>query len=244
MSTFLLIHGGGHGGWCWEHVVPMLVAQGHRALTPDLPGFGADQTPPDEVSIDLWARSIVDVLQSQPEPVILVGHSQGGLAISQAAEYAREYITALVYLTAFLPRDGETATDIWNSLRFDDGECLIEIAVSSDGKYLDYDGTSARAALYGETPTALASKALTRLMPTPAAAFNDPIHLSASRYGTVPRFFIECIRDRAIPLRLQRAMHTASPCRAVYAIDTDHSPFLSTPGELVNILLTVASIRG
>jgi pimeloyl-ACP methyl ester carboxylesterase len=244
MAVFVLIHGGGHGGWCWEYVVPLLEAQGHRVLTPDLPGLGADRTPPLEVSLDLWGRSIVDMMRDASEPVILLGHSQGGLAISQAAEYAPELVKTLIYLTAFLPRDGEVAGDLMNLIKFEEGESLVVISVSPDGQYLDFEPSCARAALYGDTPDARAELALARLVPTPATVFGAPIRLSGSRYGAVPRVYIECLRDRAIPLRLQRAMHTASPCRKVLAIDTDHSAFYSAPEQLVSLLLAIDAEGG
>jgi pimeloyl-ACP methyl ester carboxylesterase len=241
MAVFVLIHGGGHGGWCWEHVVPLLDAHGHRVLTPDLPGLGADRTPALEVSLDLWGRSIVDMMRGASEPVILLGHSQGGLAISQAAEYAPELVKTLIYLTAFLPRDGEVAADLMNLIEFEDGESLVQISVSPDGQYLDFEPSCARAALYGNTPDARADLALSRLVPTPATVFCSPIRLSCGRYGAVPRVYIECLRDRAIPLRLQRAMHRASPCQMVFAIDTDHSSFYSAPEQLATLLLAIAA---
>jgi len=106
MSTYVLVHGAWHGGWCWHKVVPLLEKEGHKVEAPDLPGHGIDKTPISEITFEAYAQSICRVLDVQSEPVILVGHSMGGHVITQAAEYRPERIKTLVYLTAFLGRGG------------------------------------------------------------------------------------------------------------------------------------------
>ena len=78
MAIFLLIHGAWHGGWCWRKVVPLLEADGHRALAPDLPGHGKDETPLTEVTLASYSDRICEIAGAQPGPIILVGHSMGG----------------------------------------------------------------------------------------------------------------------------------------------------------------------
>jgi len=105
MSTYLLMHGAWHGGWCWRKVVLLLEAKGHRALAPDLPGHGNDGTPAATVTLKSYADGICEIARAEPEQVILVGHSMGGVAITQAAENCPKKIGALVFLCAFLPRN-------------------------------------------------------------------------------------------------------------------------------------------
>ena len=78
MSTYVLIHGAFHGGWCWDKVVPLLEAAGHKVVAPDLPSHGRDDTPIAEVTLDTYARRACEVAAAQSEPVIIVGHSMGG----------------------------------------------------------------------------------------------------------------------------------------------------------------------
>src|SRR5271163_3755094 len=108
MSTFLLIHGAWHGGWCWRKVVALLEARGHRAIAPDLPGNGDDKTAPAKVTLRSYADRICEIASEQKEPVILAGHSMGGMAITQAGELCPKQIAALVYVCAFLPRNGDS----------------------------------------------------------------------------------------------------------------------------------------
>ena len=111
MSTFVLVHGAWHGGWCWYKVVSLLRQQGHTVLAPDLPAHGRDQTPINSVSMGSYAQRVADVMRTVGEPVILVGHSMGGFVISAAAEQQPESVAKLVYLAAFLLDDGQTFGD-------------------------------------------------------------------------------------------------------------------------------------
>ena len=96
--TFVLIAGAWHGAWCWQKIVPLLEAQGHRVRIPDLPATGADTTDPAKVTLESWARFVAELLDAEPEPVILVGHSRGGVVISRAAEILPDKVRRLVYL--------------------------------------------------------------------------------------------------------------------------------------------------
>lgn len=92
----------------------MLEVQSHRVIAPDLPGIGEDPTPLNQVTLDLWAHFVSDLVNQQDEKVILVEHSRGGIVISQAVEYCSENILGLVYLCAFLIPDGKT---LWETLQ-------------------------------------------------------------------------------------------------------------------------------
>ena len=112
MATFMLVHGACTGGWCWEKVAPLLEASGHRVCAPDLPGLGKDNTPPANVTLADNVEKLSRLLDKMDEPVVLVGHSLGGITISQLAEARRRKIKALVYLCALLPTSGKTGKDM------------------------------------------------------------------------------------------------------------------------------------
>ncbi len=85
MAIFILIHGGAHGGWCWDHLVPELEKRGHRALAPDLPGMADSPLPISAATMPNWAKFVTDLARAQGEKVVLVGHSRGGPVIGEAA---------------------------------------------------------------------------------------------------------------------------------------------------------------
>jgi pimeloyl-ACP methyl ester carboxylesterase len=241
MATFVLIHGAWHGGWCWERIVPLLEAKGHKVLAPDLPGMGSDPTPLKDVSVASWARFTADLVSRQAEKVVLVGHSRGGIVISQAAELVPDRIASLVYLTAFLLPNGQTMLGVMEGARAEReqgaGDVLV---VSEDATTCTVRPEEAAPIFYNTTEPYWVVRASAHLVPEPTASFATPIAVTEERFGRVPRIYVECTEDRAIPIALQRRMHEGLPCTTVLSLETDHSPFYSAPAELVAVLDGIA----
>ncbi|MZQ81166.1 alpha/beta fold hydrolase [Paenibacillus sp. 5J-6] len=230
MSTYLLIHGAWHGAWCWEKIVPLLESAGHRVITIDLPGHGKDQTPISKVSLAVYTDRVVAAIDELDEEVILVGHSMGGIVVSQAAEYRPNRIKSLVYLTAFLLQNGQ------NMLVIPPNPNML---VSKDGRTINVAADKARQIFYNSCSDEDATGAVSRLQEQATSPFVTPLSLTQNNFGQVPRYYIEGLRDNAIPIDMQRQMQAASPCKEVFTLDTDHSPFYSTPDQLCNILLNI-----
>jgi pimeloyl-ACP methyl ester carboxylesterase len=240
MSTFLLIHGAWHGGWCWRKVVPLLEAKGHRTIAPDLPGHGEDKTPTESVTLQSYANRISEIAAKQSEPVILVGHSMGGVAITQAAENCPEKIRALVYLCAFLPRNGDSLAT-WASLDPATGVNPTTLDARADGSTV-FKREFSRETFYLQCSDEDAAFAQSRLVAQAAEPTTTAVVTTPQRWGRIPRYYIECARDRALTPTVQRAMQKELPCRQAFSIDTDHSPFFSAPKELADILDRIASL--
>jgi len=238
MSRFVLLHGSWHGAWCWEHVVPLLEAQGHVVDAPDLPGHGEDRTPMPEITLDSYVRRLIEVLAARPEPAILVGHSHGGIVITQAAEEQPDRVEALVYVCAFLPRNGESLFD----LGLGDAESLLvpNLVFSEDRSSATVRPEMVRDVFYGDCSPDEAARATARLVPEPMSSPATPVKVTDERFGRVARTYVHCLQDRAIGPRLQREMYEATPCRVV-TMDSSHSPFLSAPAVLAGHLMEVAS---
>jgi pimeloyl-ACP methyl ester carboxylesterase len=230
MSTFVLIHGAWHGAWCWRKVTSRLEKLGHRVVAPDLPGLGDDRTPVERVSLPMWTRHVCDILDAESEPVILVGHSRGGIVLSEVAEQRPDKIRALVYLTAFLVRDGECLFDLAQR----DMSSLVagNMVMSPDKLCSTVREEFLRDAFYALCSDEDFELARRRLRPEPTVPLATPVRVTAENFGRVPRIYVQCLRDRAIPPALQEQMYSASPCREVRTLDTDHSPFFSAPDEL------------
>jgi pimeloyl-ACP methyl ester carboxylesterase len=237
MSTFVFVHGSWHGGWCWYKVASRLKKAGHKVLAPDLPSLGRDRTPHSQVSLETWTRSVCRILDAQDEPVILVGHSRAGIIISQAAEQRPEKVKTLVYLTAFLLRDGESIFQVLQ----DDAVSLVRpnLVVSEDRTSATVREEAVEEVFYGECPEEDRALARSLLVPEPLAPIATPIRITEANFGRVPRVYIECRRDKALAPATQKKMYTALPCQRVMSIDTDHSSFLSAPDALTTHLLSL-----
>src|SRR3954447_9310283 len=199
MARFVLVHGAFHGAWCWEPLVGALSAAGHTVTTLDLPGHGDDPTPVADVTLDAYVRKICATLAEQPEPVLLVGHSMGGMAITQAAARCPERIARLVYVAAFLPPDGQSLVDL-AKLPEGAGDMVQEnMVVEGEPPVATMPAAAAREAFYGLCPSERAAWATERLGPQPLAPFVTPAQLGDSAAPPRPRAYVVATRDRAIP---------------------------------------------
>lgn len=234
MSTFVLVHGAWHGAWCWHKIIAGLEAKGHRVVAPDLPCLGRDRTDLKTITLEVWANSIAKVLDAESEPVILVGHSRGGIVISEAAERRPDKIKTLVYLAAFLLRDGQSLLQVAQ----EDGtsHVLPNLVVAEDQTYSNVRPEAYKDVYYNTCDDEDIALARTLLLPEPLAPMLTPVHVTEQRFGRVPRVYIECLQDHAIPPRLQRMMIDESPCEKVITMDTDHSPFFCAAKPLVESL--------
>jgi len=238
MASFVLVHGSWHGAWCWYRIIPLLRAMGHEVLAPDLSGLGADKTPLEAVTLERWRDDVCRAIDAASEPVILVGHSRGGILINAAAEARHTRVKSLVYLAAFLLRDGEALFDI--SMLDESSLLKGRLNVREDGVSTLVEDEIIDAAFYGQCRAEDIVLARVLLQPEPLGPLSTPVRVTVERFGSVPRIYIECLKDQAISASAQKRMYTQTPCDKVLTLDTDHSPFFSTPEALAGMLGTLA----
>jgi pimeloyl-ACP methyl ester carboxylesterase len=237
-ATVVLVHGAWHGAWCWERIVGPLSAAGIPVVAVDLPGHGADPGPLGDLHADAdRVRSVLDELTA---PVVLVGHSYGGVVVTEAGEHPS--VTHVVYLAALALDADETATaavveeaaaaQISHEGRLDIGPGLI---IAEDGT-MTVEPAVAAAALYNECDQPTVDWALARLGPQPIVTMQQ--QPAAVAWRSRPSTYVVCSRDMIIHPELQRIM--AKRCTSVVEWDTDHSPFLSRPHELIDLLTDLA----
>ncbi len=237
MSTYVLIHGGCHGAWCWDKVTPLLKQGGHTVVAPDLPGRGKDSTPMVQVTLQSCADRVCEVISQQSEPVILAGHSMGGRVISQAAEQCPNYVSILVYVTASLLRNGEVKTPpiegVGTTLH---SQSLITF---EDGLLVTHGEEALKELLYHDCTDEDVEWAKSMLVPEALAILQTPIRVTEKNYGRIPRVYIECLQDNAILPETQKQMYTRMPCQRVISMNTSHMPMLSAPLELAGHLMSI-----
>ena len=106
MTCFVLVHGAHHGGWCWYKLAALLEARGHRVHAPDLPGHGRNAAMPSTLAA--YVDHITAILDGEEGPVVLLGHSMGGAAITGAGEARPKKVAHIVYLSAFITEPGQS----------------------------------------------------------------------------------------------------------------------------------------
>src|SRR4051794_6397705 len=209
MAIFILVHGSWHGGWCWDSVAMLLAGSGHVVHAPDLAGLGDDRSDLAGITLAGWRDQIVALLDAAEEPVVLVGHSRGGIVISEAAEARPEKIARLVYVAAFLLRDGES---ISRTMRADGSSLILpNLIVFEDGISSIVRREALAETFYGDCTAAEIAAATSRLRPEPVLPNRTPVHVTAECFGRVRRAYIATAADRAVPPALQHRMYTALP---------------------------------
>jgi pimeloyl-ACP methyl ester carboxylesterase len=239
-KTYILVHGAWHGAWVWDKVIPLLQAKEDKAIAIDLPGHGKDYGRTSDISLDDYVNAVMKTADDQKGKVILVGHSMAGMVISQAAEnLGREKVLALVYVDAFLPRDGESLFSLveatLKNLTPELGRPLLveNLIVSDDHKTNSVNPEMAAQIFYHDCSEEDQKFALARLSKEPIAPLATPVRLTDDIYGAIPKYFILCAETRDMN---KTFLSTHVPCKKVYRLASSHSPFFSMPGRLVSIL--------
>ena len=279
-SAFLLVHGAWHGAWCWERVIPWLARAGHMAAAIDMPGhglnakfprsflkrpldreaFAAEVSPLAQLTREDFVERVTGGLDRLMEggsgPVVLVGHSAAGAAITAAGEAAPEKIKKLVYLTAFMPEPGVAGARYIGTPE-NEGDLLGPLFIGNPAKTgatrIDPRSEDVRyraqfkQALYNDVDDADFEAARNLLSSDyPAKPLGTPIATTAERWGQIPRAYIKCLQDNALRPRLQQHFidkadaWTPANKTEVVSLDRSHSPFLSAPRELAEVLIHLA----
>jgi pimeloyl-ACP methyl ester carboxylesterase len=228
----VLVHGAFGRAAMWDRVLPGLREAGHDVEAIDLPGQGEDDTPVAEVTLDRYAQRVCQALADGP-PTVLVGHSMGGMVITQAAASCPEHVERLIYVAAFLPADGESLIDLTQRPEGAGDAVQSGLVVEGDPPVATMPPEAARVGLMHCCDDEQAAWAQSLRGPQPVAPFTHPVRLTGDGFAALPRAYVMCLQDRAIRPPLQRLMLERAGCDPVVEIDTDHSVWASRPDELV-----------
>ena len=198
-KQFVLVHGMSHGAWCWEAVRARLAQSGHRVVAVDLPGHGPRAHERRRVSVRSYAAAVADAMALAGfDRAIVVGHSMAGVVIPKVAERVPARVAHLVFVAAVVPASGSSLieTHIPAAMR----PLLRGLAAAGDGA-IQYPAAleSARwmSDLAPGDPRVVES--LARLTPQPARPWFERVDLSRFYAMDVPRTYVRCLRDAAVP---------------------------------------------
>jgi pimeloyl-ACP methyl ester carboxylesterase len=197
----------------------------------------APDIPASQVSLSMWGAHVSELARNAAPPVILLGHSRGGLVIGEAAEAASEAIAGLIYVTALIVPLGRSAADVLGL-----SPTGPIPGLSSDGAAFRLPADISAAMFFNRCSPADAARAVAQMCFEPIAPIMTPASVTWDRWGRVPRAYIECTDDVSLTLQRQREIQATAPCNPVLAIDTDHSPFLSAPRALSAAIVGIVAI--
>jgi len=236
-ATYVLVHGAGHGGWCYQRVARLLRAQGHEVYTPTLTGLGDRShllTP--EVGLDTHIADVVALLEWEDlHDVILAGHSYGGIVITGATDRALDRVGQLVFLDAAILYDGESLASVTPAIA-----AMYAEARTVDGVDLVLwpDMPIARA-IYGVEDEADWAWMRERLRPHPWRAFNDVLRLNdPAAVARLPRTLINC--PSTLEKRQGESLDRYLIGDRVWELDTGHDLMITEPEKTAEMLLRLA----
>ena len=231
MTTFALIHGGGHGGWCWNLLIAELEARGHEAVAPSMP------TDDPTAGAAEYAALVLDALRpTEGNDIVVVGHSLGGLTVPLVA--AQRPVRHMVFLAAMVPAPGEIYGDLMVAKPW--------ALTSRSGDAVQWDPhavTPARtweAALqlyYHDVPEPLARWAWPQLRPQSVRLFSEPSPLRI--WPDTPSTYILMTDDRSVDPEFSRWLAHERLGVTALELPGSHSPFLARPGALADLLTAI-----
>ncbi len=240
-TTVVLVHGAWHGAWCFDDLIAVLRARNIAVVAPDLPGHGSDTRPLGSLADDV--ASLVDVIASIETNVLLLGHSYGGLVITEAASDVTisKKVNQLVYLCALCLAPGTKSSDIKVGHERGLLNPLIRIGGNGISTISTDDLQACQACFYGDCTTEQVLAASEKLGPQPIANLGSVIQSDPMR--SISSTYVVCTEDRTIPVETQRAMIEAVRATGIVITDVElpasHSPFLSMPNELADVITSL-----
>jgi pimeloyl-ACP methyl ester carboxylesterase len=238
VATFVLVHGGGHGGWCYQQVARRLRGDGHHVHTPTLSGLAErSHLLSPTIDLDTHIRDITSLLFYEDlSDVVLVGHSYGGMVVTGVADAVPERVQRLVYLDAATPSNGQSLADV--------SPALMQYAASSmrvvDGVELALWPDDELAGLLGVTDPTLNAWVGPRLTPHPWPCFSQPLRLTQEPVlRALPTYHVVCTSTLAT--RDPALMEQARAAGRLWDIDTGHDLMLTAPDDVARALREVAS---
>jgi pimeloyl-ACP methyl ester carboxylesterase len=235
-STFVLVHGAWHGGWCWRRVAERLTAAGHRVFCPTLTGLGERaHLLSREVTLTTHIADVAGLLEAEElQDVVLVGHSYGGIVITGVAARAKSHLRQLVYLDSAIVEDGGS----WA------GSAPPEIAAerrklarqSSDGLSLPVP----EAGVFGLLEPKDIEWVQRRLTPQPFAPYDQKMHWGGPVGNGLPKIYVDCTEPAYPGLAAAKDRYRGRPDWPFVELKTGHDAMVSAPEATANILLGLA----
>lgn len=228
MSTFLLLHGAYQGGWIWKPLVERLHAAGHTAYAPTLDGCGerAHQLRPG-ITTETHAEEMAQLLYYHDlTDVVLVGTSSGGMVMARLAEQVPDRINRLVFADALMLMDGEKIRDVVTS----------PAAINTDLALGPSQEDAETRLLVGLEPS-LRRWTAERFTLHPTAVFHEPVKLEKFWDMSWRASVLYCT-GAVNPGEAHLRRGADKLAAQWHVIDTDHYPMLSTPDDLINVILS------
>jgi pimeloyl-ACP methyl ester carboxylesterase len=241
-GTYVLVHGAWQASYVWDAVKSGLTSKSNQVVVVGLPAHGADMTPAHQVSLDVYRDKVIESISKVDGKVILVGHSMGGMVISSVAEKIPQKISRLVYIGAFLPASGQSLGELANT--DPDSKLGPHLSQSAEKLTLDVNRDQLTYLFINDGTQAAKDQVLANYRAEPAIPFGDKVTLTNAGFASVEKVYIKTLQDIVITPGFQDKMIARAGIKKIYEVNTSHSPFLSQPRAVSDLLLQIGQEAG
>jgi pimeloyl-ACP methyl ester carboxylesterase len=233
-KSIVLVHGAWMGAWAWDDVKADLESRGATVVAVELPGHGSDMTPLASITMRGYVDTVEAAIDAAPKPVMLVGHSMGGIVVTQAADERADDLDRLVYLTSFVPKDGDSLLSL--SMQDPDSELATTLTIDMAQGIAAVEPDKITDVFCADCATGAAADLDTHYRDEPLAPFVQPAVVTAGGWARVTKFYLYASDDHAISPVNQKLMTAGISWRETASLPTSHSPFLSVPKTVTDQL--------
>jgi pimeloyl-ACP methyl ester carboxylesterase len=226
MANFVLVHGAWIGGWYWRPIAQALRAAGHEAYAPTLTGLGERihlMSP--SINLDTHITDVVNVIKEEGlSDVVLVGHSYGGMVVTGVADALPDKITSLVYLDAFVPKNGEALVN------------FVPPGSPPPTFASEYTLAPLPASIFGASPE-VAAIVDARTTPMPIACFTQALALNGGIERIKNKTYIYCNVPAPTTFTQFYENLKDDPEWRMHTLPCTHIVQIEMPNELIELLL-------
>ena len=235
--TYVLVHGAFADESGWGFVRDPLATHAN-VIVVNLPAHGVDLTPVNQVSLSDYVKTVENTINKVEGKVTLVGHSMAGMVISQVAENMPEKIEKMVYVSAYVPRDGEDMLTLANQDQF--SKVGQNFQLSEDYSSATLKKEAIVPSICADCPDFMKEAIVKYHKPEAAKPMSEKVKLTKGKFGSVPKYYIHTTKDYAVSYELQKMMvKNNGTIKKTFTMDTSHLPFVVQPQQFLEILTSL-----
>lgn len=232
--TYVLVHGAWADESAWGFVRNELAKKANVVVV-NLPAHGIDLTAADRVSLKDYVKTVTDIINRQAGKVILVGHSMAGIVVSQVAENIPDRIDKLVYVAAYLPRNGEDLLSL--SKKDVQSKAAVALEFNEDFTAAVIKKETIASAVCNDCPDFMKEVLVKYHKAEPTKPLGEKVVLTKARFGAVSKYYIHTTQDEAVGYELQKQMvKNNGTIKKIFEMHTSHLPFVVQPAAFAAIL--------
>ncbi|MDJ1501702.1 alpha/beta hydrolase [Xanthocytophaga agilis] len=237
-NTIVIVHGAWSSAKDWHYVADYLTSEGNNLIIVNLPGHGSDETPISDVSLQLYVYEVLKAIGNETD-VTLIGHSFGGIVISEVGELIAPQIKKLIYISAFVPKNRDSLL----SLAQTDTQSLISknLIVDEKAGVASIAKDAIAEVFLADAPIAVAEYVANTMRPEPLAPLAAPVTLSEGSFGKIAKVYVHSKNDLTIGYLLQQKMVKDAGIVRTYSLPSSHTPFIVFPQVLSAIIALEAA---